>query len=487
MGGGPKGDVVKYTKQAPGNDYDGGRAVAFGPNNNVYWTGYYASINTAFGGTNLPYPGGNGANAWDLFVVRYDEIGNHVWSKGWNGPLDQEPLAIAVDPNANIAIAGVMDGSANFDGHPITANAAEQDRIDAFVLKIVEQNGAPVVAWSAHFSGDQDEVAESVAFDAAGDVIVAGRVNGAVDFGGSCGVKGATGSHGMFLTKLDKTDGHCVWVKYYSGYTELVNKYGDQGKRLNLAIDPASGDILLAGGAINPNFGQGPIATFGEVDAFVVRLASDGTHKKSRTFFGEMSGADGAQHASYVALDRCGDIFITGSFTRSLTIGNDPFTVADVPNDAGLNEADKPDVFVAKLRGDTLEPLWAKAFGEAGDQQSFFVGADDLGNVLIAGRLGDDDLSTGIDFGGGKLVGPGPKPGEGYYLDLFALKLDPTGAHVWSRRWGTNGLEVLYSGAVGGGQLAITGLANSAPLDFGDGAQAINSDYFDGFLALLGP
>ncbi len=188
------------------------------------------------------------------------------------------------------------------------------------------------------------------------------------------------------VTKLDKTDGHCVWVKYYSGYTELVNKYGDQGKRLNLAIDPASGDILLAGGAINPNFGQGPIATFGEVDAFVVRLASDGTHKQSRSFFGEMNGADGAQHARSIALDRCGDVFIAGSFTRKLKIGNDAFTVADVPNDAGLNEADKPDVFVAKLRGDTLEPLWARAFGEAGDQQSFFAGTDDLGNVFVAGR-----------------------------------------------------------------------------------------------------
>jgi hypothetical protein len=69
-----------------------GTAIAVGPGNNVYVTGYS--------------PGTNSGN--DIVTIKYDNNGNQIWLQGYNGPGngDDEGNAIAVDASGNVYVAG---------------------------------------------------------------------------------------------------------------------------------------------------------------------------------------------------------------------------------------------------------------------------------------------------------------------------------------------------------------------------------------------
>lgn len=87
-----------------------------------------------------------------------------------------------------------------------------------------------------------------------------------------------------------------------------------------------------------------------------------------------------------------------------------------------LTSAGALDIFVAKF-DPTGAHVWSKRFGDAEPQDLSEV-TTDAGAVLISGR------SQGApDFGSGPLVSAGAN-------DAFLVKLDATGGHVWSKRFG---------------------------------------------------
>jgi hypothetical protein len=98
------------------------------------------------------------------------------------------------------------------------------------------------------------------------------------------------------------------------------------------------------------------------------------------------------------------------------------------------------DVFVARLAPDG-KLLWVKTYGGDRADAAYGVDVDAAGNVVVAGGF-----ETSIDLGGGVFKTAG-------YMDGFFLKLDPGGAHVWSRRWGAKDQDVA---------IAVTTLADGS-------------------------
>jgi hypothetical protein len=102
--------------------------------------------------------------------------------------------------------------------------------------------------------------------------------------------------------------------------------------------------------------------------------------------------------------------------------------------------------------------LWSKAFGTIVpepcgpcDEATGSVATDGEGNVIVAGGF-----MASFDLGGGALSLSGPS-------DTYLAKLDPDGAHLWSKRFGgpggmsSNGLAVAQAP---GGQIVVTATAN---------------------------
>ncbi len=174
---------------------------------------------------------------------------------------------------------------------------------------------------------------------------------------------------------------------------------------------------------------------------------------------GGTATADSA-HITSMTTDGSGNVIIAGYFEFSCNFGGGVMT----------SSGSARDIFVAKY-SPTGAFLWSKQFGASSDDVANGVGVDANGNVYVAGYF----YST-VDFGGGALTSAGN-------ADIFLLKLNSSGTHQWSKRFGGSGTDRATGLAVdGSGNAVMTGdfgyFGNA--VDFGGGplTSAGGSDMF---------
>jgi hypothetical protein len=93
----------------------------------------------------------------------------------------------------NVLVAGRFEGTIDFGGGPLASLGVG----DVFVAKLDTDGGH---LWSKRFGNASDEAAAGVATDSAGNVLVAGHFDGAIDFGG--GPLNNAGGGDVFVVKL---------------------------------------------------------------------------------------------------------------------------------------------------------------------------------------------------------------------------------------------------------------------------------------------
>lgn len=338
-----------------------------------------------FGGGPLVSAGGN-----DVFVVKLNASGSHVWSKRFGDSDQQIARGVAVDSAGNVFVTGIFSTTIDFGAGLLTSAGAN----DVFLAKL-DPSGGPL--WSKRFGGASNQDTRSIAVDSAGNVVVAGGFGGTIDFGG--GPLTSAGAGDLFVAKLDAGGGY-VWSQ----------RFGDSSQQsaTSVAVD-AAGNVLvtgLFGGTVD--FGGVPLTSAGGSDIFLAKLDKSGGHLWSKRF-----GDAGQQDGSSVAVDSVGNVFLTGEFFSTVDFGGGPLTSA-----GGY------DVFVAKLDG-SGKHVWSERFGDIDDQGGApSIAVDTSGNVLAAGNFHGT-----LDFGGGPIASAGL--GDGYLA-----KLDAAGGYVWSKRFG---------------------------------------------------
>jgi hypothetical protein len=261
---GPGGSVL----WAKGGFGDAGIQEALGlavdANGDVFVTGVFSGT-ISFG---APTALLTSAGLSDVFVAKFSALGAPLWSRRFGDALDQAGRAIAVDPSGDIIVTGDFAGSIDFDGGPL----ASVELKDGFIAKLTSAGDH---VWSMQFGNTGDDSALGVACSATGHVHVTGTFDEAIDFGGPPLTDG--GDNDTFVVKLDSGGGH-VWSKAFGGLL-------DQGGA-SIAVD-ASGNVILSGayeGSIN--FGGGVLPSFGGVDIFVAKLSAAGVHLWSHGFGG---------------------------------------------------------------------------------------------------------------------------------------------------------------------------------------------------------
>ncbi len=183
--------------------------------------------------------------------------------------------------------------------------------------------------------------------------------------------------------------------------------------------------------------------------------AANGDHLWSKRF-----GDTDYQEGLSVAVDGAGNVLLTGWFGGTADFGGGPLT-----------SAGDMDIFVAKFDS-SGNHLWSKRFGDASFQAGRSVAVDGAGNVLLAGFF-----SGAADFGGGPLTST--SAGD---PDIFVAKLDGSGNHLWSKRFGDMSTQAGESVAVdGAGNVLLTG-GFDGTADFGGGPLTGNGS-FDIFVA----
>jgi hypothetical protein len=314
------------------------------------------------------------------------------------------------------------------------------------LLPAAGRAAAPTHVFSQRFGDAASQSARALAVDLYGAIVMAGEFSGTVDFGD--GPLTSAGDNDIFLARFDP-----------DGSVQISRRFGDASgpQRAQAVAVDAGGAVILAGFfSSSVDFGGGALTSLGSNDVFIARFDPSLAHEWSRRF-----GDGDGQYASGVAVDDASNVYVTGYFSGTMDFGGGPLIAA------GFD-----DVFLAKFTG-AGGHLWSKRFGGTSSQQAFGVAVDPSGNVIIVGHfLGN------IDFGGANLVG--------VHLDAFAAKFDPTGLHLWSKRFGSTlaqSVQAVTTDEAGNVYLAGT---FSTSIDFGGGVLT-SAGADDAFLAKLNP
>lgn len=268
-------------------------------------------------------------------------------------------------------------------------------------------------AWAKRIGGNGTDEANSITTDAAGNLVVAGRFSGTVDFDPGTGVQSLTSFGGVdiFIVKLDPA-GNFQWVKQMGGAGDDV---------ANAIFIDLNGIIYTTGYFTNTaDFDPGP-AGFNLVangsNIFVSKLTADGNFIWAKGMGGNTANGT-ADTGLSIAVDQNGNVFTGGHFWSAN---------ADFDPGAGsflLSSAGNIDLFISKL-----DPngnfLWAIRIGSIAGEEVKSLKVDQGGNVITTGLVG----TPVVDFD------PGPGVFNLTSSSAFILKLDPNGNFVWAKQF----------------------------------------------------
>jgi len=366
----------------------------------------------------------------------------HKWSVAFGGTKSDNSQSVAVDGDENSYLFGMYASQQLVVGDAIIGNAGGYD------VLLVKLDPAGEVIWSHSFGGTKDEFSYALSLDSSSNVYVVGDYGStSIDFGN--GALENAGKNDIFLAKFDSS-GAPIWSAAFGGE--------DHERGRAVAVSPNGGFYITGaymsaavdfGGNLLVNSG-GDCGQVGCFDAFLAKFDSDGNHTWSRSIGGE----DHDEGLS-VAVDSEGNVYAAGRFySEQVDLGG-----------VLLVNAGKNDMFIMKMDANG-EDLWATSFGAANDDNLYSMSVDTSGNVYLIG----DFMSPTLDFGGAPLENAGDQ-------DIFVVKLDTDGDHVFSRAYGGTGRDNGYSVAVdGSGMTYFTGYFGSLMIDFGGDALLKSGD-----------
>ncbi len=332
--------------------------------------------------------------------------------------------AVAVDGADNVFIAGYFTTSINFGGGALSGAGGK----DIYLAKYASDG---TLIWGKRFGGAGDDLPWGLATDSGGNVYVAGEIEGGVDLGG--GALGNAGLSDMFVAKYSPSGAH-LWSKRFGGLGY------DQAR--SVTVD-ASGNVLVTGTFMNSvGFGGGMLTSAGMYDVVLAKYSSDGSF-----IFAKRFGGTGNDMSEHLATDGAGNILLSGSFTGMASFGG-----------ATLVDQGNGDLFIAKY-DQAGAHVFSKGFGGISNDSGEGVVADSSGNIFLTGIFANT-----VDFGGGPLNSPSS-------ADIFLVKFNPSGAHLWSKRFGGNNTDAGISVAVDKSDNLILGGSFGGSVDFGGGAQ----------------
>lgn len=406
--------------QLGSNSDDGIEGIVTDEDGSIYSTGWFRNTfdvdpsGGSFGWTSL--------GAEDMFISKFDSVGQLVWANRIGGPNDEKALDIAIDFESNVFITGYFyepSGSIDFDPSSSVVSFSSQFE-NAFVAKYDSDGN---LLWAAQFDSEtaSSDFGTSVASDLLGNVLVVGTFEDSVDFDpGPNSYKLHSDDGNVFIVKLN-SQGQFVWAKQVVGGSD---GYSPQGEKLKVETDQF-GNVYVAGDFVktadfDPSEGEYWMTSPGSTpirDMFLLKLSSAGNFQ----WAGQISGS-GHDQLGGLSVDESGNCYLTGWFTGSADFN---------PDQSGLDILlgnGTRDVFVCKW-DQNRQHQWAVVLGKlsSGNYSNYGYGIthDSYGNVYSTGSF------AGIaDFD--------PDPDnqfwlDSYFRDSYVSKLNSDGEFVWAK------------------------------------------------------
>lgn len=370
--------VRRYDNPLNGDDH--AYAIAVDDTGNVYVTGQSYGI-----------------TGYDCATVKYDQQGNKLWVKRYNGTGNSYDVAnaIAVDVSGNVYVTGYSYGSGTY--------------ADYAIIKY-DSNGNQLWVQVYNGLGNSYDEARAIALDKLGNVYVTGKSHG-------------SGTGYDYVTIKYYPDGDTAWTRRYNG------PGNDIDCPRGIAVDN-SGNVYVTGYSYDSGT---------SLDYATIKYDLQGNQLWVQRYDGPGNGDDVAYA---IALDNSGNVYVsgygvgTGTYEDYITIKYDPqgnqvwVKIYNGPSngwDYALAMAlDNPgNVYVTGYRyeGDyttiKYDPqgneLWVKAYDGPGNftDIAHAIAVDKFGNIYVTGK----------------------SYGDGTSEDYATIKYNPQGNQIWVQRY----------------------------------------------------
>ena len=362
--------VLLWEKRHAGPAYSDGirPALALDGGDNVILTGY------SWNGTNDDY-----------YTAKYAVAdGALLWERHYDSPAKSQDYATAavVDPRGNVVVSGVSYNGAWYSPTPDS---------DCYTAKYAAADGA--LLWEQRYDGlatvGANDEARAVAVDRSGNVVVTG----------SSGNGPYTSDY--YTAKYGATDGRLLWEKRF-------HAPGNWQHATALALDN-SGNVVVTGFS-----GE----LFRADDYYTAKYAA----ANGSLLWEQRYDGGGHDNAAAVAVDRSGNVVVTGSSATNYYSASDYYTAKYAAADGAL--------------------VWEQRYNGPGNSSDFAhaLAVDSSGNVIV----------TGSSYGDGT--------GRDYYTAKYAAT---DGTLLWEQRFaGFSDDEARALAVDGNGNVVVTG--NSA-------------------------
>ncbi len=337
----------------------------------------------------------NGAQTSDVFLSKYDSVGNLVWSRLLGASDEAEAFAVAVDGEDNVIIAGKTNeeliSSDVFSG------------TDSFVTKFA---GDGEELWTQQFDSISTDQANGLAVDANGDIYFTGNVQGQlntsttsnggtdvsiVKLGGSSGVVLETAQYGTAnydygkdiavasdgnLLVIGEEDGNAVLRKLDATNLDNILATYDLGDLAGgdisgIAVDGT--DIYIAGSTQSGSLNGGSVTNSygGGKDGFVTKLSDNGSGFSAD--YTAYLGTSSTDSLSGIAVSG-GEVYVSGTTFGTLS---------------GESKTGVSDGFTAKIDGASGVLEWQEQLGgEIGGYNGATAIAVDASGLSVLDKLG---------------------------------------------------------------------------------------------------
>jgi hypothetical protein len=413
---------------------------------NIYLVGQFAGPTDFDPGPGVATLASPGTDI-DVFVVKYDPLGNYLWAINMGGIYNDRGQTMKVTPSGDIYIAGVFTVEADLDPSPATANLLGAINDDIFLAKY-DTDGNYI--WAKEIGGTGIDRSFSIDLDSAENIYMTGFFSGTADFIPGAGVSNliSNGGKDIFIAKYDSS-GAYQWAYGMGGINDDDGKYltlDETGSIYITGYYSGTTDFDITGGTLNRT------AVGGE-DIFVAKYDN-----AANLLWVNSMGGSSDDFGQAVDVDAAGSVYAVGVFED--TIDLDPGAGNVIEISEGFHEG-----YIVKF-DDQGNWLWSTRIGGTDYDEIEAVHIDRYGDIYFSGNIG-----ANVDFY--------PGPGEvelsvlGTY-EGFVAKYDSDGNYIWARSTlGTAFVNVREMTTDTLGNLYITG-SNTGIADFDFDAGTLN-------------
>jgi hypothetical protein len=360
--------IVKYdnlgneiwVKQEGGSFQESCKSVTTDLNGNIFFTGYFKSP-TIFTGT---YTLTNSGSE-DFFIIKYDNLGNTVWANSSVGAGKENGKSIKADALGNVYVTGFFNNTMFFNTFSLTPSGFS----DVFVVKYDNLGNE---LWAKSSGGNSTDIGYGISIDTQGNVFVTGSFCSLTFSCGTFSLVNSSLDYDIFILKYDQF-GNEVWA------TNIGGLYEDEGFGI---VNDALGNVYVTGHFHSPAiiFGSNILSNSGTGDSFVVKYTNAGN-----VVWAQSAGGLSDDGSTSIAVNNAGELFIAGTFFSPL------INFSSI----GLTNAGGGDMFLGKI--ESLTTNKNKSEFDVNDLVLFpnpstgkfkIAGSTSVKSVLIYNQLG---------------------------------------------------------------------------------------------------